>query len=88
MPKTERLLQHDVLDAASTSDHGPPADQCNRGGIKVGLKVRPITSVTLSDGRGPGERALTRRSVLEQPLRSGPFGARRTVSSVKIPADG
>lgn len=66
MPKTERLLQRDVLDAASTrtstSDHGPPADQCNRGGIKIGLEVRSITSVTLSAGRSPGERALTRRS--------------------------
>jgi hypothetical protein len=29
-----------------------------------------------------------RRYVLEHPLRSGPFEARRTVSSVKIPADG
>jgi hypothetical protein len=29
-----------------------------------------------------------RRSVLEHPIRSGPFEARRTVSSVKIPADG
>jgi hypothetical protein len=67
LPHTARLLQHDVpvppLDAASTrtstSDHGLPADQCNRGGIKVGLEVRPIASVTLSDGRGPAERALT-----------------------------
>jgi len=32
----------------------------NRGWIEVGLEVMPITSVTLSDGRGPGERAPTR----------------------------
>ncbi|SRR6266568_651963 len=30
-------------------------------GSKVGLEVMPIASVTLSDGRGPGERAPTRR---------------------------
>lgn len=40
--------------------------------LKVGLEVRSITSVTLSAGRSPGERALTRRSarqtVAEQAL--------------------
>src|SRR6266568_9323191 len=29
-------------------------------GSKVGLEVMPITSVTLSDGHGPGERAQSR----------------------------
>jgi hypothetical protein len=29
--------------------------------LKVGLEVMPITSVTLSDGHGPGERAPSRR---------------------------
>jgi hypothetical protein len=33
----------------------------DRAGSKVGLKVMPITSVTLSDRRRPGERAPTRR---------------------------
>jgi len=33
-------------------------------------------------------RTKRNRYVLEHPLRSGPFEARRTVSSVKIPADG
>jgi hypothetical protein len=31
-------------------------------GSKVGLKLMPIDSVTLSDRHGPRERALTRRS--------------------------
>ncbi len=33
-----------------------------RGWIEGHLEVMPITSMTLSDGHGPGERASTRRS--------------------------
>jgi hypothetical protein len=33
----------------------------DRAGSKVGLEVMPITSMTLSDGHRPGERAPTRR---------------------------
>jgi hypothetical protein len=54
----------------------------------VGLKVMPIDSVTLSDERGPGERAPTRRSVLEQLLQPGPFEACRTGSSVALVISG
>jgi hypothetical protein len=43
-----------------------------------------------SSDRAPRDLKMyaNRRSVLEHPLPSGPFEARRTVSSVKIPADG
>jgi hypothetical protein len=40
-----------------------PAPACpTRAGSKVGLEVMPITSVTLSEGHGPGERSPSRRS--------------------------
>jgi hypothetical protein len=32
----------------------------DRGWIEVGLEMMPLASVTLSDGRGPEERAPTR----------------------------
>ena len=37
----------------------------------VGVEVRPIASVTLSDGRGPAERALTRELLRWQPVQPG-----------------
>jgi hypothetical protein len=43
---------------------------------------RPVTTGDRPNG------AQSRRSVMEQPLRSGPFGARRTVFSVTTLADG
>jgi hypothetical protein len=42
----------------------------------------PIDSVTLSDKRGPGERALTRRSVRQQLLDAIPLMAPRSGHSV------
>jgi hypothetical protein len=44
------------------SDPWSPADQSNRCWIEDRPQVMPIDSLTLSDGRGPGERALSRRS--------------------------
>jgi hypothetical protein len=46
--------------------------------------VRSGHAVTLSDTGRHGERAHCRRSVLEQPPRSGSFEARRTASSVAV----
>ena len=39
--------------------HRSPADQSTGAGSRAGLEVRPIDGVTLSDGRGPGERTPT-----------------------------
>jgi hypothetical protein len=40
--------------------------------------------ITLSDWEGQGERSPARRSVLEQPLQSGPLKARRTAFSAAL----
>jgi hypothetical protein len=42
----------------------------------TGLEVIPIHSVTLSDGRGPGERALTRLCVDGLAMAAPPVAAR------------
>jgi hypothetical protein len=52
--------------------------------MKVGLGVTSIDSITLGDGEDQGERALSRRSVLKQSLRSGPLEVRRTAFSVAL----
>ena len=73
---------------SSPSGHTAPGhyspDYAEGTGGLVDFEVMPIDSVTLSDAYDPRERAQSRRSVLEQSLRYGPFEARRTGRSVAL----
>ena len=73
MPRFARKFQHDVPVPPLGCGLGKNLDQRPIGlrqtsptgaESKVGLGAMPIDSVTLSDGHGPGERALTRRYAL------------------------